>query len=238
VTQELWWYTVRSTGLVAWVLVTAAVVWGLLLSLRQIARPRPAWMLDLHRFLGGLTVLFVVAHVVALSFDSFVGFSWADLLIPYSSTWRPGALAWGITAAYLLLAVEITSLLMRHLGRRLWHAIHLFSLVVFVAVTVHGLSAGADADEPLMLGFAIGSSVLVAGLCIARIVMRRAPRRRATPEPAPRVYAPAHAMGVPHGAGGGSVALVATRECRSAGSDRTGRMGSGVDGPVGSRPRG
>ena len=47
-------------------------------------------MLDLHRFLGGMTVLFVALHLVALSFDSFVGFDWDDLFIPYASAWRPG----------------------------------------------------------------------------------------------------------------------------------------------------
>jgi len=172
-TQELWWYTVRATGLVAWVLVTVAVVWGLLLSLRSVPRPRPAWMLDLHRFLGGLAVLFVIAHVAALAFDSFVGFDWDDLLVPYASSWRPGAVAWGIAAAYLLVAVEVTSLLMRHLRRNLWHAVHLFSLVVFVAITVHALLAGADAEVPLVRTFAITSSALVVLLCLARVVPRR-----------------------------------------------------------------
>ena len=173
-TQQLWWYTVRATGLVAWLLVTAAVVWGLLLSLRQVPSPRPAWMLDLHRFLGGLALLFVVAHVGALTFDTFVGFDWDDLLVPYASAWRPGAVTWGITAAYLLVAVEVTSMLMRRMRNSLWHAVHLLSYVVFVAVTVHALAAGADAEEPLVRVFAIASGALVALLTIGRIVARRA----------------------------------------------------------------
>ncbi len=175
--QQLWWYTVRASGLVAWVLVTAAVVWGLLLSLHQLSRPRPAWMLDLHRFLGGLTVLFVGLHLVALSFDTFVGFDWEDLFVPYASTWRPGAVALGIVALSLLLAVELTSLMMRVLGRGLWHVIHLFSFGVFVALSLHALYAGSDAQEPLFVGFAIVSSVTVAALCVARVVLQ--PHRRA-----------------------------------------------------------
>ena len=179
-TQELWWYTVRATGLVAWALVTASVVWGLLLSLRPLPRPRPAWVLDLHRFLGGLGLLFVVAHVAALAFDSFVGFDWDDLLVPYASSWRPAAVAWGIAAAYLLVAVEVTSLLMRHVRRGLWHAVHLLSLFVFAAVTVHALLAGADAEQPVFRTFAAGSSVVVVLLCLVRVLHRR-------PRPAPAV---------------------------------------------------
>jgi predicted ferric reductase len=170
--QALWWYTVRASGLVAWILVTAAVVWGLLLSLRQVPRPRPAWMLDLHRFLSGLSLFFVALHVGALALDSFVGFDWDDLLVPYASTWRPGAVAWGIAAMYLLVAIEVTSLLMKRVRHGLWHAVHMLSFVVFVAVTVHGLLAGADADEPLMLVFAIASSALVVLLMIARLITR------------------------------------------------------------------
>jgi predicted ferric reductase len=190
VTQQLWWYTVRATGLVAWLVVTLAVVWGLLLSLRQIPAsrrsglPRPAWMLDLHRFLGGLALLFVVAHVGALAFDSFVGFDWDDLLVPFASTWRPAAVAWGIVAAYLLVAVEASSLLMRHMRRGLWHAVHLLSLVVFGAITAHALYSGADADEPLVQAFATGSAVVVLLLVGVRLLWRPRGAGRA---PAPEV---------------------------------------------------
>ena len=56
-TGNLPWYVARSAGLLAWVLLTASVLWGLALSGKAKAfgrRPRPNWTLDLHRFLGGL----------------------------------------------------------------------------------------------------------------------------------------------------------------------------------------
>ena len=57
--EKLWWYVARSTGIVAWALVAAAVVWGLLLTTRLVGgRSAPRWLLDLHRFLGGLAVIF------------------------------------------------------------------------------------------------------------------------------------------------------------------------------------
>jgi len=78
-----------------------------------------------------------------------------------------------------VVAVELTSLMMRSLGRGLWHAIHMLSLAVFVSVTVHALLAGADAQEPVVRGFAIASSTAVAGLCVLRVTARRAPRQSA-----------------------------------------------------------
>ena len=59
-TDELLWYTARASGLVAWALLSAGVLWGLALSTKVLGpRPRPSWMLDLHRFLGGAAVAFV-----------------------------------------------------------------------------------------------------------------------------------------------------------------------------------
>ena len=53
-TSQLWWYVARAGGIVAWALLTASVLWGLILSTKlRPPRVRPAWTLDLHRFLGG-----------------------------------------------------------------------------------------------------------------------------------------------------------------------------------------
>ena len=136
-------------------------------------------------------LVFVAVHVGALGFDRFIGFDWDDLLVPYASDWRPDAVAWGITAAYLLIAVEATSLLARHLRRGLWHAIHLLGYVVFVAVTVHALLAGTDADVPALQVFAITSAALVALLTVVRLATVLVPRDRgATPAGLPRSGGP------------------------------------------------
>jgi predicted ferric reductase len=185
--QATWWYTVRASGIVAWAVLTASVVWGLVLSIRPIRRPRPAWVLDLHRFLGALGLAFVGVHLLALGFDSFIGFGLVDLFVPFASHWQPTATAWGVLALYVLLAVELTSLVRRHLPRRVWHGIHLLSLVAFGLVIAHGLSAGTDADGLWALVGAIGSSALVLLLVVIRVIAGvRAGSREAVPaRPAP-----------------------------------------------------
>jgi predicted ferric reductase len=177
-TTHLWWYTARGAGIVAWVVATAAVVLGLLLSGRFGRRPKPAWLLDLHRFLGGLVVVFLGVHLGALVADSTVHFGVADLAVPLASAWKPGAVAWGVVAAWLVIAIELTSLAQRHLPRRLWHAVHLASFVVFAASTVHALTAGTDASNEYFRGFALISSAVVLNLTVLRIVSRRAGRAR------------------------------------------------------------
>ncbi len=121
---QFWWYVTRASGIVAWLMLTASVIWGVILSTRAFPEQRrPAWLLDLHRWLGGLTVSFVAIHLIALVADSYVHFDLADLAIPYASDWKPGAVAFGVIAAWLLVAVELTSLAMKRLPKRVvaWH---------------------------------------------------------------------------------------------------------------------
>jgi predicted ferric reductase len=169
VSGNLPWDVARASGLVAWVLLSASVVWGLAITTRVLeGRPRPAWVLDLHRHLGGLATIFVVTHVVALLFDTYVGFGLVSVLVPFASTWHPLAVAWGVVAFYVLVAVEITSLLRSRISKRAWRLTHFASLPLFALATIHGLTAGTDAGEWLVLFAATAISVLVAALIALR----------------------------------------------------------------------
>ena len=173
--NHLFWYTARAGGIVAWALLAASVVWGLWLSGR--VRPfgvRPAWILDLHRFLGGLATIFVGVHVGSILLDSYTSFGLTDVLVPFSASWHPLAVAWGVVAFYVLLAVELTSLARNRLPQRLWRIIHVAALPLFVLSTIHYVAAGTDASNPLSLA-AIG----VATAAIALLFVRRMEEVRA-----------------------------------------------------------
>ena len=101
---QLWWQVARAGGLVAYGLLAASTIWGLAVSTRLLGRwPAPGWTLDLHRYLGGLALTFTGIHLAALLLDSYIQFDVLDLLVPFAAAWRPGAVAWGVVAVYLLL---------------------------------------------------------------------------------------------------------------------------------------
>lgn len=180
---RLWWYVARATGLVAWALLAASVLWGLALTTRAFAgRAAPRWLLDLHRFLGGLSVVFVGVHLVAIVADTFVHFGLADVLVPLASSWHPLWVVWGVVALYLLLAVELTSLLRRHLPHRLWRGVHALSFVLFLSATVHLLLAGTDADNGWALWPVLGTTMAVTFLAVARSVAPNTDRSRLLPD--------------------------------------------------------
>lgn len=179
VTKQLSWYIARSSGLVAWALVMASIVWGLALSSRFVRRRGvPAWLLALHRHLATLSVVFVAIHLLALVADNFVHFGWSELFVPMATRWRPGPTAWGIVAFYLLAAIQITSWLMRRMPRRVWHAVHLSSLLLFVTGTVHGFQSGADRSNRLVQWSALIGVALVLMLALFRLLTRSERSRR------------------------------------------------------------
>jgi predicted ferric reductase len=181
-TSHLWWYTARAGGLVAWGLVLASCIWGLLLALRVGGRrPGPAWHLSLHRYLGALALVFLAVHVGALIADSFVQFSLADVLVPFATTWHPLAVAWGIIGMYLVVTIEVTSLLRQRISNAVWRGVHLTSYVVFVVTTIHMLTAGTDARAVLPEALAVGIGVAVVFAGGMLLTWRSAPKVRPVP---------------------------------------------------------
>ena len=182
--EQLWWYLARSSGVVSWALLTAAVLFGLVLRTKVGASPaKPPWWLDLHRFLGGLATVFTAIHLVALVADSYVQFGIVELLVPGASAWRPGPVALGVVALWLLVAVEATSLLQKRLPRRVWRWVHLSSYPLFWLATFHFVSAGTDAGSRPAVVAVYASSGAVLFFTASRALISR--RRPARPVPAP-----------------------------------------------------
>ena len=172
--SQTWWYLSRASGIVAWATITASILWGLTLSSRLVRkRGVPAWLLDLHRFLGTLSVVFVAIHVFGLWADNFVCFGWRELFIPMRSPWKTGAVAWGVVAFYLLAAIQVTSWLMRHIKRKIWHAVHLTSIALWLSATVHTFLAGQDRHNTLLQWFVFASTMLVLQLTLFRLFTAR-----------------------------------------------------------------
>jgi sulfoxide reductase heme-binding subunit YedZ len=176
------WYVTRASGIVAYGLLAASVVFGLTLSSRlHGSRPSRPWVLDVHRMLGGLAVLLTLTHVAAILLDSFTSFDVVDVLVPFASGWDPAAVAVGVVALWLLAAVEITSLARTRLSKRTWHRVHVLSFAVFVLASAHFVAAGSDAGSPIValaLLTVISTVVTLTLLRLAKHLERTAPPAR------------------------------------------------------------
>ncbi|MEV5877336.1 ferric reductase-like transmembrane domain-containing protein [Streptomyces sp. NPDC052101] len=153
------------------------MLWGLLLSTRVLGgRTAPSWLLDVHRLLGGLAVVFTGLHITGLVMDKWVHFRCADVLVPMAASYRPGAAAWGVVAFYFLAAIQITSLLKSRIPEALWRWVHRTAFAVFVLGTVHTFTAGTDAGGPLVRW----SAAVIAGAFVFLVTYRIAAGHRIT----------------------------------------------------------
>ncbi len=184
---KTWWYVTRASGFVSWALLAVAVLWGLFLTNKTLHRSTaPAWVLDLHRHLGGLSVVFVAVHVGALPLDGYTHWGWSDLFVPMSTTWHPGAVAWGIVGMYLLVAIEITSLLGRRFPKQWWRRVHMLSFPLYVVASIHLFAAGTDSANQAVQAMVIVVSTLIVFLTGVRVLAATKPRET---RPNPRVAA-------------------------------------------------
>jgi hypothetical protein len=153
----LWWQLARAGGITAWTLLALSMAAGVANATRVLGRRVPSsGLLAVHRTLGGLAVVFLGIHVLATVADTYVHFGLADVLVPLASGWRPVAVAWGVVAAWLLVAVEVTSLVRHRLPTSAWRWIHLSSYGLFTSSTIHLFAAGSDT-----YGLAIRTGVVV-----------------------------------------------------------------------------
>lgn len=174
------WYVARSSGIVAFVLLSAAVAAGLLLAGRARLPLWPRFAVeDVHRFLGLLTGTFVWIHVLALFVDAYLPFSLAQLAIPFDSSYRPLPTALGVVGAELLLALALTNKYRARLSYRFWRRAHYLNFVVWVFAVAHGLFDGSDSDAAWAVGMYLFATGAVAGLLVWRVLQPPAARASA-----------------------------------------------------------
>lgn len=157
------WDIARAGGFTAYILLMLSVALGLALTLHW---QSPRWPRlinnELHNFLTILALIFTIVHVLAVWLDPFTHFGWNEILIPLASHYRPLWMALGIVALYLGIAIAISTWIRPLIGYKLWRSLHIFTLLVFALVTVHGIATGSDTST--WWGVALyGSSILIVG---------------------------------------------------------------------------
>jgi sulfoxide reductase heme-binding subunit YedZ len=164
------WMIIRGSGIAAFAALSAATIWGLLVSSKLLGRVVKAKPLTwFHESLGIAALLATLVHVVVLSSHEFLEFTWVEILVPGISDWRRGAITFGIVSLYGLVIVVGSFYIKKHIGQKTWRLIHFTSLGVFLGSLIHGVSAGTDTRTPMMMGLYIGSAGVVAVLLAARL---------------------------------------------------------------------
>jgi methionine sulfoxide reductase heme-binding subunit len=156
------WYASRATGVVALLLMTAVVLLGIMVTRqgRLPGLPRFA-VTGLHRNLSLVAVVFIGLHVLTAVTDSYVNIPLTAVVVPLASPYEPIWVGLGAVSLDITVAVVVTSLLRRHLSRRVWRAVHLLAYLSWPVAWLHSITASHDLLHGWMFVIGIGCALLV-----------------------------------------------------------------------------
>jgi methionine sulfoxide reductase heme-binding subunit len=165
------WYLTRSTGTVALLLLTGAIVLGVIDVRRFSTFSWPRFVMDsLHRNIALLAMMFLGIHILTSVLDSFASISLLDALLPFVGSYRPFWLGLGAIALDLLLAVTLTSLLRQRMGYESWRAVHWLTYASWPVALLHGLGTGSDIKSTWLLALSLACLVSVLTAVLVRAI--------------------------------------------------------------------
>lgn len=183
-----WWLASRAAGIVAFVLITTAVLLGLFMASNIYRRPGlKRNLVKLHEQVALTALVAVGAHGVLLLGDAWLRPGLSGIAIPFTIAYRPVWVGLGILAGYLALILGPTYYLRRRIGTKRWRLIHRATVVVFALAVAHSLGSGTDGSSLWFRTLAIASATAVVVLFAIRY-RRKAPRPApvpASPRPGP-----------------------------------------------------
>jgi sulfoxide reductase heme-binding subunit YedZ len=177
------WLGSRAAGIVAYLLVTALALFGLVLShpSNKVDWKASKYLFPWHKHLAFFALAFIAAHVIGLILDPYAGVGYLGWLVPGLSSYRTVPVALGTIGLFALLLTGMTARFTNLLGPGRWLAIHRVALVAFALAWTHGVLSGTDTRALLPI-YAV-SGALVALLAASRY-WRPLPRSRRADEPA------------------------------------------------------
>ncbi len=163
------WIVGRASGITAYLLLLAAVLFGLVLAhpwRARIAWPSAVTRLRAHAALAGLALAFTALHVVVLATDPYAGVGWRGALLPLGAGYRPVPVTLGLLGLYAGLISGVTASLAGRLPARSWWPLHRVSAVAFALVWMHGMLSGSDSVA--LRGLYLAGAAMVLALALSR----------------------------------------------------------------------
>jgi methionine sulfoxide reductase heme-binding subunit len=179
---HLFWITSRAAGIVALVLASLGVSFGLLMATKLLRR-RTTDLIAVHEILSLATIVAIVVHGVSLLGDQFLHPSIADIVIPFVSSYKTFWTSAGIVAGWALVLLGLSYYARRLIGANRWRTVHRFTVLAWILGLVHALGEGTDAGQVWFL--AMIAIVVIPAIALVLVRYLRPERRRA-PKPAPR----------------------------------------------------
>lgn len=171
------WYATRAAGLVTLILLTAAMVLGILNAGRFASRALPRFVVQgLHKNLSLLALACLALHIVTTVVDTYTSIGPQDAFLPFGSSYHRWWLGLGAIAADLMIILVVTSLLRLRIKHRLWRVIHWAGYLCWPVAVTHSLGIGTDRGTVWVLALTcccIGAVICSAAYRLAMLIPAR-----------------------------------------------------------------
>jgi predicted ferric reductase len=171
-----YWELSRAAGLLTYLCLWLAAVSGAANRLPIPAALRPLQM-EFHQW-GAVWATYVgLFHAVILLWDRYIGFTVRDLLVPFSSAYKPLLVGVGSLALYVVVIVVLTTYFRTSFRTTTWRWLHALSYPGYVLATWHGVALGTDSPLTWVRVFYISTTVILGLLVVVRLTYQPARER-------------------------------------------------------------
>lgn len=144
---KAYWYLSRGSAFVALSLLWLSMALGLLIT-NKMARTWPGVPVSfaLHEFISILGLGFALFHALILLGDRYIGYTLAQVLVPFSSSYQPFWVGIGQVGFYAMLIITLSFYVRSRIGQKTWRSLHYVSFIMYLVALLHGIAAGSDAS--------------------------------------------------------------------------------------------
>ncbi len=181
ISPHLFWITSRAAGFAALILASLAVSLGLLMS-TKLLKGRTNDLRVAHEVLSLSSIVALVVHGVALVDDKYLHPSFADIAVPFLSSYKTFWTSLGIVSGWGMILLGLSFYVRRQIGGRRWRSLHRFTAVAWLGGLVHAIGMGTDAGQVWFL--AMVGLVAVPALALLATRLWSPPAAAKAPRPA------------------------------------------------------
>lgn len=161
------WETIRSAGIISFILLSLSVIVGIVTSFIKNKKWKNL-MRIFHQSAGWFGFLFAFLHMFLLLFDDYVGYTWLELLIPFSSDHERLLTGLGTLSFWGMFIILLSSDGLKYIGKKLWKKIHYLTIPTYIMSLIHGISLGTDVTITF-----IGYMYFISGFLFLLVIIAR-----------------------------------------------------------------
>lgn len=143
------WETIRSAGIISFILLSLSVIVGIVTSLIKNKKLKNL-MRSFHQSSGWFGFLFAFLHMFLLLFDDYVGYTWKELLIPFTSDNERFLTGLGTLSFWGMLIILLSSDGIKYIGKKWWKKLHYLTIPTYIMSLIHGIFLGTDSTITLI----------------------------------------------------------------------------------------